>query len=208
MTTDYSDYSDYTKKIIKETYNRLPAVYKKKPKFVETLKKIVFLLTDGTGRLDIETNIDLATGYSLDIIGAKFNVKRAGLEDAQYRDAIKLEMALRVPDLSNKGLTQKIKLLFDVEQCFLKTIEDNIIFAYINFNSTPNNFNILSKIIPAGTNFVLKYTNTSIMYMIDDYGEISFGTPIAADSEDEGLLLVDENNTPIVCDVFETEQIY
>lgn len=208
MATDYINYNEYTKKLVDETYNRLPAVYKNKPKFVETLRQFVYLLTDGTGRLKIENNIHDATGVSLDIIGADFNVVRGGLEDDEYRDLIKLQMALRNPDMTNNGIINKLKILYNINQCFLKPVEDNILFAYISFNSLPDNFNILPKIIPAGVNLVLKYTNSAIMYMVDDYWEISFGTPIAANEEDEGLLLVNENNTPIVCDVFETEQIY
>lgn len=202
------EYSDYTKKMIAETYRRLPAAYKNKPKFVDTLEKIVYFLTDPVGRTKIDTNPQTATGYSLDIIGARLKLARDGMVDEDYRARILLELALRNPDMTHKGISEKFKLLYNCQQFYMALADDNILVGYASFeNGLPTDFSALKKILPGGVNFVLNATTGNIIFYIDDFGNVDYGTAIAADDVDEGILLATEDNLPICANIFETQQV-
>lgn len=201
-----TEYNDYTADVIKEMVSRFPAPYKTKPKFNDTMEKIAYLLTDTTGRLKIDTNLQTATGYSLDVIGARFGVARNLRNDDDYRDATTYELLLKTPDLTAQGMTEKIKAIFNIEQLYLVLIPNNTLLAYINFIELPDDFNVLSKILPGGVNLITKYTLDDQIFYLNDSDDTEFGRAIAVN--DDGFILATEDNVPICGDVFEERQIH
>lgn len=196
---------DFSTKMLDYVVNSLPSLFKKKEKTTKNVKKITEYLCEDADNFNISLDIQNNSGISVDLYGALVGIKREGRNDENYKMAIKFDLALRTPTITEDDVRNKIKMVLDIEKLLIYPKKNNIIVIYAKFKNIHLNINTLKKILPAGMNFVFKFLTEEYLIIDAKTGERTYGQPITTEND---FILTDENGTAICADFFETKEVF
>lgn len=133
----------------------LPVQYNNSPNlktFLSIFLEQVQELEDANIDLDnLSTNIELAFGYQLDIIGKLIGVPRSGKSDEEYRDAIYFQISLNIGNGTPENAIQYLSYVTNATKVGYWEHYPAAVILETNGTNIPSNIpNTLDNITPAG----------------------------------------------------------
>lgn len=157
--------------------------FKKRPKInsiVEATAKSIQELEYTFVDLFTFRNLDKAYGAQLDGLGELVGKARDGLNDTEYREAIRFQIFINISSGTPETLVETLKFVTQATRIRIWEIMDATIQMFTNGSFIPNNMvTLLEKVAPAGVN--IEYVSSSLNTL-----PFSFDLDLVEDNPESG----------------------
>lgn len=193
----------------KDDLELLLQVFKEKPNFVSILEKI----GDEFNKpqkclLEIRDNfqIDTAEGEQLNIIGKIQGIGRLGLSDNDYRNRIKLQIAINNGSGTPEDLISAISGIYSPDKVQIVWQENaNLEIFVLNVSMDYDDYNSLLRLVAAGVNLLLVIGGDTPFVFYDDTDGLGFNCMLMEDLtfSDSSTVTFSDDSTVEMVDVTE-----